>query len=162
MRELDRIDRKILTLLQQDGRMALTELADKVGLSTTPTSERVKRLEREGVIEGYYARVNPRAVACAQLVFVELRLAAKSAEIFDQFRREVMKLPNIVECHLVSGDFDYLVKARISDMSQYRLLLGDILLNLPGAVESRSYVVMEEVKETLALPVQGGQLGTSN
>ncbi|MGQ5523314.1 Lrp/AsnC ligand binding domain-containing protein [Chitinimonas sp. PSY-7] len=153
MKELDRIDRRILTLLQHDGRMALTELAEKVGLSTTPTSERVKRLERAGVIEGYYARVNPRAVACAQLVFVELRLAAKSAEIFDQFRREVMKLPNIVECHLVSGDFDYLVKARISDMSQYRLLLGDILLNLPGAVESRSYVVMEEVKETLALPV---------
>lgn len=153
MRKLDRIDRKILILLQQDGRMALTELAEQVGLSTTPTSERVKRLEREGVIEGYYARVNPRAVACAQLVFVELRLAAKSAEIFDQFRREVMKLPNIVECHLVSGDFDYLVKARISDMSQYRMLLGDILLNLPGAVESRSYVVMEEVKETLVLPV---------
>ncbi|QDQ28757.1 winged helix-turn-helix transcriptional regulator [Chitinimonas arctica] len=154
-RELDRIDRKILALLQQDGRMALTELAEKVGLSTTPTSERVKRLEREGVIVGYYARVNPLAVACGQLVFVELRLAAKSAEIFDQFRREVMKLPNIVECHLVSGDFDYLVKARISDMSQYRMLLGDILLNLPGAVESRSYVVMEEVKETLALPVGG-------
>ncbi|QNM94707.1 Lrp/AsnC ligand binding domain-containing protein [Chitinimonas koreensis] len=153
MRELDRTDRKILTLLQQDGRMALTELAERIGLSTTPTSERVKRLERDGVIEGYYARVNPRAVACAQLVFVELRLAAKSAEIFDQFRREVMKLPNIVECHLVSGDFDYLVKARISDMSQYRTLLGDILLNLPGAVESRSYVVMEEVKETLVLPV---------
>ncbi|WP_374351610.1 winged helix-turn-helix transcriptional regulator [Chitinimonas sp.] len=153
VRELDRIDRKILTLLQQDGRMALTELAEKVGLSTTPTSERVKRLEREGVIAGYYARLNPRAVACGQLVFVELRLAAKSAEIFDQFRREVMKLPNIVECHLVSGDFDYLVKARISDMSQYRMLLGDILLNLPGAVESRSYVVMEEVKETLVLPV---------
>ncbi len=133
--------------------MALTELAERVGLSTTPTSERVKKLERDGIIEGYYARVNPRAVACAQLVFVELRLAAKSAEIFDQFRREVMKLPNIVECHLVSGDFDYLVKARISDMSQYRTLLGDILLNLPGAVESRSYVVMEEVKETLVLPV---------
>jgi Lrp/AsnC family leucine-responsive transcriptional regulator len=155
MRELDRVDRKILNLLQQDGRMALTELAERVGLSTTPTSERVKKLERDGVIEGYYARVNPKAVACAQLVFVELRLAAKSAEIFDQFRREVMKLPNIVECHLVSGDFDYLVKARISDMSQYRTLLGDILLNLPGAVESRSYVVMEEVKETLVLPMSG-------
>ncbi|MFC4158881.1 winged helix-turn-helix transcriptional regulator [Chitinimonas lacunae] len=153
MKPLDRTDRKILRLLQANGRLTITELAERVGLSTTPCSERVKRLERDGVIEGYYARINPRAVDCSQLVFVELRLSAKSADIFDAFRREVMKLPNVVECHLVSGAFDYLVKARIPDMSQYRKLLGDILLNLPGAAESRSYVVMEEVKETLALPL---------
>lgn len=153
MRELDRIDRRILVLLQQDGRMALSELAERIGLSATPTAERVRRLEKDGVIQGYHARINPRAVACSQLVFVELRLATKSAGLFEQFRHEIMKQPNIVECHLVSGDFDYLVKARIADMSQYRALLGDILLNLPGAVESRSYVVVEEVKETQTLPV---------
>ncbi|MDK2124673.1 winged helix-turn-helix transcriptional regulator [Parachitinimonas caeni] len=153
VRELDRLDRKILRLLQADGRMSMTELAEKIGLSTTPCSERVKRLEREGVIEGYYARLNPKALGLGLLVFVELRLSVKSGDLFEAFRRDALALPNVVECHLVSGDFDYLIKARIGEMSEYRKLLGDILLKLPGAVESRSYVVMEEVKEGMTLPV---------
>jgi Lrp/AsnC family leucine-responsive transcriptional regulator len=153
MKPLDRLDRRILRELQANGRITLTELAERVGLSITPCAERVKRMERDGVITGYHAHVDPRAIGCGQLVFVELRLSVKSGELFDAFKREVTQLPNVVECHLVSGDFDYLVKARISDMSQYRKLLGDILLKLPGAVESRSYVVMEEVKETHALPI---------
>lgn len=153
IRELDRIDRKILRALQADGRIAMTDLAEVVGLSVTPCTDRVRRLEQAGVIEGYYARLNPRALGAGLLVFVEIRLASKSGEIFEAFRQEVLKLPNVLECHLVSGDFDYLIKARIADMSLYRKLLGDILLNLPGATESRSYVVMEEVKETLALPL---------
>ncbi|MBB5018404.1 Lrp/AsnC family leucine-responsive transcriptional regulator [Chitinivorax tropicus] len=151
---LDRIDRKILRILQKEGRIAVTDLAERVGLSTTPCSERVKRLERDGVIMGYYARLNPAAMGASLLVFVELRLSSKSDEIFEAFRREVLKLPEIMECHLVSGDFDYLIKARIADMSLYRKLLGDILLRLPGATESRSYVVMEEVKEGLELSIK--------
>ena len=131
----------------------MTELAEQVGLSTTPCTERVRRLEREGVIEGYSARVNPKALGLPLLVFVEIKLASKSGDIFEAFRREVLKLPQILDCHLVSGDFDYLIKARIPDMSQYRELLGDILLKLPQAEESRSYIVMEEVKETLELPI---------
>ncbi|TIC85257.1 winged helix-turn-helix transcriptional regulator [Crenobacter intestini] len=150
---LDKTDRKILRELQANGRITMTELADKVGLSTTPCTERVRRLEREGVIEGYYARLNPQALGAGLLVFVEIRLSSKSSDLFEAFRREVQKIPAILDCHLVSGDFDYLIKARISDMSQYRKLLGDILLKLPAANESKSYVVMEEVKETLLLPL---------
>ncbi|BAK75966.1 transcriptional regulator, AsnC family [Pseudogulbenkiania sp. NH8B] len=152
-RPLDKIDLRILKYLQNNGRMSMTELADKVGLSTTPCTERVRKLERDGIIEGYYARLNPQAMNSSLLVFVEIKLAAKSGDIFDSFRREVQKLPEVMECHLVSGEYDYLLKARISDMSMYRKLLGDILLKLPHANESRSYVVMEEVKETLALPI---------
>ena len=103
----------------------------------------MRRLEREGVIEGYSARVNPKALGLPLLVFVEIKLASKSGDIFEAFRREVLKLPQILDCHLVSGDFDYLIKARIPDMSQYRELLGDILLKLPQAEEYRRYIVME-------------------
>ncbi len=152
-KELDKLDRRILKVLQQQGRISMTELAEQVGLSTTPCTERVRRLDREGVIEGYSARVNPKALGLPLLVFVEIKLASKSGDIFEAFRREVLKLPQILDCHLVSGDFDYLIKARIPDMSQYRELLGDILLKLPQAEESRSYIVMEEVKETLELPI---------
>ena len=153
VRELDRIDRAILRLLQRNGRIAMTELAERVGLSVTPCAERVRRLESEKVIVGYYARLDPQALDGRLLVFVELKLESKSHRIFEQFRREVAKLPEVLECHLVSGDFDYLIKARISEMASYRKLLGDILLKLPHVRESKSYIVMEEVKETLALPV---------
>jgi Lrp/AsnC family transcriptional regulator, leucine-responsive regulatory protein len=155
VRDLDKIDRKILRLLQDDARLSMTELSQRVGLSTTPVTERVKRLEKDGFIMGYYARLNPQALGQSLLVFVEIKLAAKSGAMFDQFRREVVKLPNVLECHLVSGDFDYLIKARIPEMGSYRKLLGDALLTLPGARESRSYMVMEEIKESLELAVPG-------
>jgi Lrp/AsnC family transcriptional regulator, leucine-responsive regulatory protein len=151
LRELDRIDRRILATLQRDGRISNADLAASVGLSATPCAERVRRLERDGFISGYHARLNPHALGQSLLVFVEIRLAAKSGQIFEDFRREVLQLPNVLECHLVSGDFDYLIKARIPEMNAYRKLLGDMLLALPGARESRSYVVMEEIKESLAL-----------
>ena len=153
-RELDRIDVKILSILQQDARIPITELAEKVGLSVTPCGERIKRLEKEGIILGYHARLDPQALSLALLVFVELKLSTKSGAIFNKFKQEILKLPTVLECHLVSGDFDYLIKARIAQMSDYRTLLGDILLTLPGAQESRSYIVMEEVKESFALPLQ--------
>lgn len=152
-RQLDRTDLKILQHLQANARISMTELADKVGLSTTPCTERVRRLERDGVIEGYHARLNPQALGASLLVFVEIKLSAKSGDIFDAFRREVQKLPDVLECHLVSGEYDYLLKVRLPDMSMYRKVLGDILLKLPQANESRSYVVMEEVKETAILPL---------
>ncbi|THF64118.1 winged helix-turn-helix transcriptional regulator [Pseudothauera rhizosphaerae] len=155
MRELDRIDRKILDILQKNARIAMTELAEKVGLSATPCTERVRRLEREGVITGYHAHVNPHALGRGLLVFVEIKLSAKSGEVFERVKNEMRYVPEVMECHLVSGDFDYLVKARIAEMGEYRRLLGNILLKLPAAAESRSYVVMEEIKETLYLPTEG-------
>ncbi|WP_020683392.1 Lrp/AsnC ligand binding domain-containing protein [Marinobacterium rhizophilum] len=152
-RKLDRIDMNILRTLQFEGRISYTELADRVGLSTTPCMERVKRLEKDGYIEGYYARVNPAALGYSMLVFVEIALSYQSPDAFDSFNKAVAQLPYIMECHLVSGDSDYLLKARIRDMTEYRELLGEMLLTLPGVKNSKSYIVMEEVKESLALPI---------
>ncbi|MBS1228981.1 MAG: transcriptional regulator [Proteobacteria bacterium] len=153
MIELDKTDRKILAILQREARISITELAARVGLSATPVSERVKRLERENVITGYYAHLNPQSLGLRILVFVELRLSKKSSEIFDSVKRELAFVPEILECHLVAGEFDYLIKARIPDMRDYRSLLGRILLKLPMAIESRSYVVMEETKESHVIDV---------
>jgi Lrp/AsnC family leucine-responsive transcriptional regulator len=153
MLELDRIDLKILDILQANGRISNTELAERIGLSMSPCSERVKRLERGGVIAGYYARINPAALGRTVLVFVEITLASKSGDVFDKVRDELLLMPEVQECHLVSGGFDYLVKARLRGMEEYRSLLGDILKKLPVAAQSNSYVVMEEVKETLAIRV---------
>ena len=151
MHELDRIDRKILDILQREGRLSMTDLAERVGLSASPCTERVRRMERAGVITGYHARVSPAALGKTLLVFVEIKLVSKSGDVFDKVRKELLHVPEVLECHLVSGSFDYLVKARLRGMDEYRHLLGDILKKLPVAAESHSYVVMEEVKETLVL-----------
>jgi len=153
MRALDKIDLKILDVLQENGRASITEVAERVGLSATPIADRVRRLERDGVITGYHARINPHALGLKLLVFVEIKLSVKSGDVFEKAKRQLQFIPEVLECHLVSGDFDYLVKARIGEMSEYRQLLGDILKKLPASAESRSYVVMEEVKETLSLPI---------
>ncbi len=153
MRKLDRIDNMILDILQQDGRIPLSELASRVNLSATPCSERVKRLEREGVIMGYYARVNPKLVDKNLLVFLEIKLSAKSGDVFEEVARKIAEVPEVLECHLVSGEFDYLVKARLKEMGAYRQLLGDLLKKLPASASSRSYVAMEEVKESLYIAI---------
>lgn len=154
MRVLDRIDTLILEILQQHGRIAISELAARVNLSTTPCSDRVKRLERDGFIMGYHARLNPALLDKSLLVFLEIKLSTKSGDVFDQVAKRLATMPEILECHLISGDFDYLVKARLKEMSAYRKLLGDILKQLPSAAETHSYFVMEEVKESLQLPVK--------
>jgi len=151
--QLDKIDRNILRLLQQDARMPHTELARKVGLSTTPCKERVRRLERDGVIQRYQAVLNPAALDRGLVVFVQIRLNRTSQDIFEEFTARAVDLPEIQECYLVSGNFDYLLKARVADMNAYRTLLGETLLTLPGVLESTSYVVMEQVSESLMLPV---------
>lgn len=150
---LDRIDRLILKFLQEDGRISNAALAKKVNLTATPCLERVRRLERDGYIKGYTALLDPAMVEAGLLVFVEIDLLRTSPDAFRNFRREASKLPELLECHLVSGNFDYLLKARVRNMQEYRNLLGEKILALPGVSDSRSYVVMEEVKETTTLPV---------
>ncbi|MCK9511334.1 MAG: AsnC family transcriptional regulator [Pigmentiphaga sp.] len=156
MSELDRIDRRILHILQREGRISITELGERVGLSTSPCAERIKRLERRGVILGYHARLAPVAVDKPLLVFVQITLSSKSEEVFETIKRELALMPEVMECHLVSGSFDYLVKARISAMAEYRTLLGDILQTIPVPAQSDSYVVMEEIKESSQIVVPGG------
>lgn len=152
-RRLDRTDRLILQALQADGRISNVALAKKVNLTATPCLERVRRLERDGYIAGYTALLNPGMVDAGLLVFVEISLLRTSPDAFREFRRGVSEFSEILECHLVSGNFDYLIKARVEDMHEYRKLLGEKILALPGVSDSRSYVVMEEVKESTVLPL---------
>lgn len=152
-RLLDKIDLKILKALQENARISYVDLANKVGLSTTPCLERVKRLERNDIVKGYKAILNPQYLCANLLVFVEISLETHSPEVFDEFRKAVNKLPQIQECHLVSGQFDYVLKCRIPEMSAYRQLLCDVVLTLPGVKESKSYVVMEEIKEDSSIHI---------
>jgi len=151
--KISKIDRNILRILQKDGRISYTDLAREVGLSVTPCIERVKRLEKNGYIEGYSATLNPELLDAGLVVFVQIRLNHTSQENFEEFRDSVMSLENVQSCFLVSGNYDYLLKARVADMSAYRELLGNSILKLPAVQESTSYVVMEELKETMKVPI---------
>jgi Lrp/AsnC family transcriptional regulator, leucine-responsive regulatory protein len=151
--EPDRTDRRILALLQQDGRIATVELAERIGLSPTATSERIKRLTRDGVIAGYGARLDPHRLGLDLLVFVEVTLDKTTPDAFERFAAAVRRAPEVLECHMVAGGFDYLVKTRVADMEAYRRFLGNVLLALPAVRESRTYPVMEEVKGEGLLPV---------
>ncbi|MGO4716686.1 Lrp/AsnC ligand binding domain-containing protein [Bradyrhizobium sp. 2TAF24] len=151
--ELDPTDRKLLALLQADGRIANVDLAERVGLSPPSVGERLKRLQREGFIEGFAARLNPQRLGLGLLVFVEVHLDKTTPDVFARFTRAVQGAPEVLECHMVAGGFDYLVKARVADMGAYRRFLGDTLLALPGVRETRTYAVMEEVKRDAPLPV---------
>lgn len=150
---LDRTDRLILEALQKNGRLSNVALARQVNLTPTPCLERVRRLERDGYITGYHASLSPRLMEASLLVFVEISLLRNSPDAFREFRQHARRLSQILECHLVSGNFDYLIKARVKDMNEYRDLLSEKILALPGVSNSRSYVVIEEVKETSLLPV---------
>ncbi len=151
--QLKRIDRHILKAMQENGRISYAELARKVGLTTTPCIERVKRLEREGYIKAYTTVVNPDYLDAGLIVFVQIRLNRSSRDTFEEFRRSVVLLSEVQECYLVSGNFDYLIKARVADMAAYREFLGETLLSVPGVQESTSIVVMEAIKETLSIDI---------
>lgn len=153
-KKIDRIDKNILNELQKDGRLSNVELSKRVGLSPTPCLERVKRLEKEQYITGYQANLDSVKLDLALLVFVEISLSKTSPDVFDDFAAAVHELDVIQECHLVSGDFDFLLKTRVKDMLAYRQLLGDTLLRLPAVSESRTYVVMDEIKSNNILRIK--------
>ncbi len=150
---LDRIDLKILNCLQQDGRMSNLKLADSVSLSATAVLARVNRLTKEGYILGYEARLNPLKLGAGMMVFVELLLDRTTPNVFEAFKAAVQVRSEIMECHMVAGGFDYLLKTRMADMAAYRDFAGNVLWQLPGVRETRTYAVMEEVKNTSHLPL---------
>ena len=152
-RPLDRIDRRILGALQQDGRLSNVELARRVGLSPTPCLERVRRLERAGYIIGYRAALSPQKLDAALLAFVQVTLDRTTPDAFEQFRAAVVARPELLECHMVAGGFDYLLKVRVRDMTAYRHFLGETLTSIGGISQTHTYVVMEEVKSDGLLPV---------
>jgi Lrp/AsnC family leucine-responsive transcriptional regulator len=148
---LDRTDRRILHLLQADGRLSNLKLAETVGLSPTAVLARTQRLTREGYILGYEARLNPLKLGRGMLVFVEVLLDRTTPNVFDQFKAAVQVRDEIMECHMVAGGFDYLIKTRVADMAAYREFAGTVLWQLPGVRETRTYAVMEEVKNQARL-----------
>ncbi len=150
---LDRTDRKILAELQKDARITNTDLSERIGLSATATAERTKRLIRDGYIQSFAAKLDPARVGRGLLVFVEIKLDRTSPEIFDAFKYSVERSSDILECHMVAGGFDYLIKSRVLDMEAYRRFLSDVILTLPGVRETHTYAVMEEIKDTHILPV---------
>jgi len=145
---IDRTDLRILRILQSDGRLSNLKLAEAVALSPTAVLARVQRLTREGYILGYEARLNPLLLGAGMLVFVEVLLDHTTPNVFDQFKAAVQVHPEIMECHMVAGGFDYLLKTRSADMAAYRRFAGDVLWQLPGVRETRTYAVMEEVKHS--------------
>ena len=153
---LDRIDLKILQALQQDARLSNLKLAQAVGLSPTAVLARVQRLHREEVIQGYEARLNPHRLGRAMMVFVEVLLDRTTPNVFEEFKAAVQVHDDILECHMVAGGFDYLLKTRMADMAAYRQFAGTVLWQLPGVRETRTYAVMEEVKSSGRLPLPGG------
>ncbi|MDM7942161.1 MAG: Lrp/AsnC ligand binding domain-containing protein [Hydrogenophaga sp.] len=150
---LDRIDLKILKLLQADGRTTNLKLADAVALSPTAVLARTQRLQRDGFILGYEARLNPLKLGRAMLVFVEVLLDRTTPNVFNEFKAAVQVRDEIMECHMVAGGFDYLLKTRMADMAAYRDFAGSVLWQLPGVRETRTYAVMEEVKNSSRLPL---------
>lgn len=144
---LDRIDHNILRLLQEHGRLSNVDLAKRVNLSPTPCLERVRRLERAGYITGYRAELDPVMLDQALTVFVQMTLDRTTPDVFDLFKAKVQDLHEVVECHMVAGGFDYLLKIRVRDMTAFRHFLGEQLTNLPGVLTTHTYVVMEGVKE---------------
>ena len=153
MYKLDQIDLDILAALQADGRITNVALARQVGLSATPCLERVKSLEAAGLITGYVARLSASALGLGLTVFVQIAIERTSQRVFDAFREAVQGIPEIEECHMVAGGFDYLLKTRMADMAAYRAFAGRVLWQLPGVRETRTYAVMEEVKSGTALPL---------
>ena len=150
---LDDTDRRLLRLLQAEGRITNQELAKRANLSAAACHDRTRRLRETGVIIGYAALVDPAKVDRALLVFVEVVLDRTTPDVFDAFAAAVRRAPDILECHMVAGGFDYLIKARLKDMGDYRTFLGNLLTQLPGVRETRTYAVLEEVKDSSVLPI---------
>ncbi|MEM7463946.1 MAG: Lrp/AsnC ligand binding domain-containing protein [Pseudomonadota bacterium] len=154
MSELDPIDIKMLAALQENGRITVTELAEKVHLSKTPCTERVRRLEREGYISGYRAMLVPERVGLSCLVFVQVTLERTTTDVLDRFNEAVSMIQEVEAAHMIAGGYDYLLKVRARDMTHYRKVLGDQIGELPGVSSTSSFSVMETV-------VEGGDIAKS-
>jgi Lrp/AsnC family transcriptional regulator, leucine-responsive regulatory protein len=150
---LDAIDRKILNHLQMDGRISNARLAELVSLSPTAVLARTQRLYREGFIETVEARLNARKLGLATLLFVEVRLDRTTPNVLDAFSAAVNVHPEILECHLVAGGFDYLLKVRVRDMDHFHHFANTRLWTFPGVRETRTYTVMQEVKSSTRIAV---------
>ena len=151
--ELDATDRRILAALQREGRISNADLSERIHLSPSACFRRVKRLEAEGVIRDYAALLNPRAVGRGATVFVEVTLTGQSEEILDAFEKAVTQVPDVLECHLMAGAADYLIKVAARDSDDYARIHRPHLTRLPGVAQMHSSFALRTVFGTTALPL---------
>ena len=151
---LDSHDLKILDVLQNAGRISVSDLARQINLSSTPCAQRLRKLEMQGYISGYKAIVDPAVLGLDLLVFIQVVLKGTDETTLQSFNTAIKRVPSVLECHMVGGDFDYLLKARVTGMEEYRWLLGGEIGSLPMVQGTHSYFVMEEVKDETPLPLK--------
>lgn len=153
MTGIDRIDRAMLAALQQDGRMPVAKLAERVGLSETPCARRLKRLETEGFIDGYRAVLSRRALELGVVAFAQVRFSVHDRALSDRFEREIQGIPRIVSCHNISGTADYLLQIIARDLDEYGVFMRDVLRTLPGVTAVESMLSLREVKRDSGVPM---------
>jgi len=152
MKHLDKVDQAILKELQKDGRISNVELSKRVNLSPSPCLDRVKRLEKEGYIENYKAIINPSKLGYDMFAYVSVTLDKTTNDSFDRFQADIKGIKEIIECDMVAGGFDYLLKLCVKNMKSYRSLLGQIS-ELSGVSHSHTYIVIENVKKNMGLHI---------
>lgn len=150
---LDEADIRILRILQDDGRITNQDLSRRVSLSPATCHERVRRLRDSGVIRKFTAVLDPERMGQALLIFIEILLDRTTDDVFTAFAERIRSVPEVLECHMVAGGFDYLLKVRVRNMAAYRAFLGEVLAGMPGVRETRTYAVLEEVKQTTSLAI---------
>ncbi len=147
---LDKTDRNILQLLQNDGRISNVELSKRVHLSPSPCLDRVKRLEKEGYIENYHAKLNPNKLGYDMVAYVSVTLDKTTTDSFSQFQKDILEIQEVIECDMVAGGFDYLLKLCVENMKHYRLALGKIA-EMSGVSQTHTYIVIENIKQNKGL-----------
>lgn len=145
---LDDWDRKIIGVLRRDGRVTVTELARTVGMSKTPCQQRLKRLLDTGVITGFSAIVNPSALGLDHVAYTEVKLTGTREDVLNEFNAAVRRIPEVEECHMIAGSFDYLLKVRTANIRRYREVLGEKISSLPHVAATSTFVAMETVKDS--------------
>ena len=150
---LDAIDRRILETLQKQGRLSNQDLSERVGLSPSASHRRVQRLEEEGYIKGYVALLDPKKLGRTTTVFVEVTLAGQADEVLDAFEKAVSRIPEVLECHLMSGSADYLLKVAALDTEDFARIHRRSLATIPGVAQIQSSFALRTVRQTTALPV---------
>lgn len=151
--KLDSIDQKILRILQTQGRLSIVDLASQVNLTKTPCTQRVRRLEQSGYIQGYHAALNPDKLDAACVMIVMVVMDKTSDDALDRFNDAIRQIPEVQGCYMVAGNFDYMLKIRTKDISTYRTVLGDRISKLPNVHQTHSFIVMELVKDEMSIPV---------
>lgn len=147
-RQLDRFDRQIIEILSTEGRLPVTDLAARIGLSKSPCQVRLKRLQEEGFILGFRAVLDPRKMGKEHVAFTEVKLSDTQESALNAFNAAVRKVPEIEQCHMIAGPFDYLLKIRTADIRSYRKVLGETITALPYVSNTSTYVTMESVKDS--------------